>query len=562
MRIREFLTTWGFDVDFNTLQKMDAKIGQIRNEAKGLGQNISEVSAGIRNIGAGLTAFITLPVSLLGGALIKSASDAEETFSKFDTVFKDVSTSAENTANNLSKNFGLSSLAAKQLLSDTGDLLSGFGFTGKMALDVSKKVNELAVDLASFTNFSGGAEGASQALTKALLGERDSVKALGIAILEEDVKARVAQLKAMGQLHGMTERQAKAYATLSIAQEQSKNAIGDYARTQASFANRMRVVRARIEDVAIGFGKILLPIATKIANKAVVLIEKFNGLSEQTKTLILILGGIVAVIGPALLIMGLMGQATIALVQGFKIFTGVLSIARAALFGFNLSALILPITIALIIAAIALLAQDLIAFVNDQPSLIGKIINSWEPLSEGSLFTQIGDWITWLGSVFSWFGDLASKIFNELIDFVTNFTKNISKLGEPITKTFDLISKAYESSGLKSIVDSLGSFISGAGGKLFSLFESATGETSRPRKERSFWDTITGSNYGSVTVPANELGNSRSTVNYVKTNVNLTVPPGTSAEQSEFLQEQMERVANETLNSRLTQTLNQIPEHD
>ncbi|MDX1811581.1 MAG: phage tail tape measure protein [Gammaproteobacteria bacterium] len=537
MRIREFLTTWGFDVDFNTLQKMDAKIGQIRNEAKGLGQNINEVSAGIRNIGAGLTAFITLPVSLLGGALIKSASDAEETFSKFDTVFKDVSTSAENTANNLSKNFGLSSLAAKQLLSDTGDLLSGFGFTGEMALDVSKKVNELAVDLASFTNFSGGAEGASQALTKALLGERESVKSLGIAILEEDVKARVAQLRAMGQLEGMTERQAKAYATLSIAQEQSKNAIGDYARTQASFANRMRVVRARIEDVAVGFGKILLPIATKVANKAVVLIEKFNGLSEQTKTLILILGGIVAVIGPALLIIGLMGQATIGLIQGYKMLATTLGIAKTALLSFNLSALALPLIIAAIIAAIALVGQDLIAFANDQPSLIGKILNAWEPFSEGSIFRQIGD-------------------------FIDNLINGFKKFGDTVSGVFDMVSKAYENSGLKNIVDSVSSFFGSVAGKAVSLFESATGEAARPRQERSFWDTITGSNYGAVTVPANELGNSRSTVNNVSTNVNLTVPPGTSAEQAEFLQEQMERVANETLNSRLTQTLNQIPEHD
>ena len=95
---------------------------------------------------------------------------------------------AEDTAKTFRQSFGLSRKAAKQLLGDTGDLLVGFGFTEDAALDLSKKVNELAVDLASFTNFSGGAEGASLALTKALLGERESIKSLGIAITEADLK--------------------------------------------------------------------------------------------------------------------------------------------------------------------------------------------------------------------------------------------------------------------------------------------------------------------------------------------------------------------------------------
>ena len=94
---------------------------------------------------------------------------------------------ALQTAETFKKSFGLSSQAAMGLLADTGDLLVGFGFTEKEALNLSKQVNELAVDLASFTNFSGGADGASQALTKALLGEREAIKSLGIAITEADL---------------------------------------------------------------------------------------------------------------------------------------------------------------------------------------------------------------------------------------------------------------------------------------------------------------------------------------------------------------------------------------
>ena len=44
-------------------------------------------------------------------------------------------------------------------LRDINVISGGFGFTQEEALKLSTEVNKLAVDLASFTNFSGGAEG-------------------------------------------------------------------------------------------------------------------------------------------------------------------------------------------------------------------------------------------------------------------------------------------------------------------------------------------------------------------------------------------------------------------
>ena len=78
------------------------------------------------------------------------------------------------------------------MLGSTGDLLTGMGATAETALDLSTKTQRLAVDLASFSNYQGGAKGASEALTKAMLGERESVKALGIVISEANVKQKIA----------------------------------------------------------------------------------------------------------------------------------------------------------------------------------------------------------------------------------------------------------------------------------------------------------------------------------------------------------------------------------
>ncbi len=207
------------------------------------------------------------------GLMIKKASDSQETFAKFGTVFESVFGRAEESAKNLAKNYGLSALASKDMLAATGDLLTGLGITSDKALDLSERTQQLSVDLASFTNFSGGAKGASEALTKAMLGERESVKSLGIVITEEMVKE---ELLSQGKkdLTGQALLQAKAEATLTIAISQSKNAIGDYARTSDSLANKMREMKARLEDTAVEIGSKLIPIVTQLATKITGVITK------------------------------------------------------------------------------------------------------------------------------------------------------------------------------------------------------------------------------------------------------------------------------------------------
>jgi hypothetical protein len=277
-------------------------------------KNLKKFGKNIERTGQNLTTGLTLPILGLGAASLKLASDFEETNAKFKTVFSSIQAEAEQTAKVFADSFGLSDLAAKQLLSDTGDLLVGFGFTEKSALDLSKQVNELAVDLASFTNFSGGAEGASAALTKALLGERESIKSLGIAITETDLKKFAAE-------HGLVwkelDRVAKAQLTFDLALKQSSKAVGDFERTQDGFANQMRITKGELTDAAISLGEHLLPMAQKAIAVVRGLIEKFNSLSVSTKENIVKWGLIVAAIGPALIIFGKMVVGVSGLIKLF-----------------------------------------------------------------------------------------------------------------------------------------------------------------------------------------------------------------------------------------------------
>lgn len=185
----------------------------------------------------------------------KEAIDFEESVNKFNQTFKGVEKEADNVRKNLVDNFALSSKAATELLANTGDLLSGFGLVGQEGLKLAGDVNVLAADLASFANVP--VEQASVAITKGLLGEREAMKLLGISILETDVQQRLL-LKGQQNLTGTALKAARAQATLELATEQSKNAIGDFARSSDSSANTLKKIQAIASDVQIEIGQQLV----------------------------------------------------------------------------------------------------------------------------------------------------------------------------------------------------------------------------------------------------------------------------------------------------------------
>lgn len=320
----------------------DAAVQKVKSDQTAMSKFAQAHGESLKKMGRSMTIAGGIIVGGLG-MMVKKASEAQETFAKFDTVFQDVLPEAAEDAKNLAKNFGLSELAAKDLLSQTGDLLTGLGLTGEKALGLSNQTQQLAVDLASFTNYSGGAKGASDALTKAMLGERESVKALGIVITEEMVKERLL-LEGKKELKGAALMQAKAEATLAIAMSQSKNAIGDYARTSDSLANQQRLLKSRFEDLTVTIGTQLIPVVTNIVTKVSGAIEKFTAWTKEnpklTETIVKVaaaLGGALLVLGPLLVILpklikmaGLVRHAIMIMTGPWGIVIAVVAAATAA----------------------------------------------------------------------------------------------------------------------------------------------------------------------------------------------------------------------------------------
>jgi len=247
----------------NALQKINKEIGVTGTSAK---KSSNDTAVGFAKatiaISAAQKAYDFLAKTMQRA--VKDASNLQETQAKFSVVFQDNMEMAESFAQTLVDSYGLSENAAKAMLSHTGDILQGFGMQEKAALELSNTVQKLAVDLVSFSNYHGTTEEASRAITKAMLGEAEALEGLGKKILDDDVKRR-AQADGYKLVNGQLDNQARALTVVKLLTEQSLNAMGDFERTSDSWANTMRIVDAKLEDVSASIGQELLPSLTRLA---------------------------------------------------------------------------------------------------------------------------------------------------------------------------------------------------------------------------------------------------------------------------------------------------------
>jgi len=254
--------------------KLDKDLQEIKAKTQKTATAASKslnIKGAIASLGIGL---VIKKLFELGVAAKDAARDAEETRTKFEQVFISIKEEAIDAGDAFAKSFGLATDTAQRLLGNTGDLLVGFGFTEKAALDLTLQVNSLAQDLASFQNVSGA--DASLALTKAMLGETESAKRLGIAIKSDD-KIFVQNVERTMLMTGATYTQAKALEVLKVAQTQSAKAVGDFSRTQDGLANQERIATEQARELSVQIGQKLIPI---FASATSVAIDFFRSLTE------------------------------------------------------------------------------------------------------------------------------------------------------------------------------------------------------------------------------------------------------------------------------------------
>jgi hypothetical protein len=214
---------------------------------RGLGRSVAFASAAFLG-GAGAVVAIKSTVS--------AASNLNEQLNKSQVVFKDSGAQVEEWSKGLVKNFGISQRAALEAAGTFGNMLVPMGFARDKAANMSESLVELAGDLSSFNNASP--QETLEAIRAGLAGEAEPLRRFGVFLNDARLKQEAMNL-GLYKGKGNLDASAKAAATYAIILKDTKDAQGDFARTNDGFANSQRVVAAALENIQAQLGQIILP---------------------------------------------------------------------------------------------------------------------------------------------------------------------------------------------------------------------------------------------------------------------------------------------------------------
>jgi hypothetical protein len=280
--------------------------GQIVLKDNGAERKLASFGKRAQQVGKNLSKFVTLPILGIGAAMVKVASDAEETNSKFDAVFKNQSASVREWAKDFSDNVGRSTTANLGFLATIQDTLVPLGFMRDRAADMSKQVVELATDLGSFNNLPTA--DVVRDIQSAIVGNTETLRKYGV-VASQDAIIQEALTSGLIKNKNELDATSKAQAIYNLLLQGTADAQGDAVRTAGSTANQMKKLKAQVEDLAIEFGQQLLPVVQDIIEAVSKGVKWFSDLDERQKKLILTLAGVAAAAGPVIAAIGGISRA-------------------------------------------------------------------------------------------------------------------------------------------------------------------------------------------------------------------------------------------------------------
>lgn len=271
------------------------KRAEFTSKLKDMGDKMS-------SMGRNMSLYLTTPLVAAGGGAIKYASDVNESINKVDVAFGKHGEYVKRFADGSIKMYGISKGSALDMSATYGDMATSMGLSTAQAAKMSTVLVGLAGDMSSFKNIPIAET--SQALTAIFTGETESLKRMGVVMTEANLQAFALSKGIKTKVQAMSESD-KVMLRYQYILEKTKNSQGDFARTADSTANQQRMLGESVKQLAAKFGEVLLPVFTKILGYVNKLVEWLSGLSSTTKTIIAIVAGLVAVVGPLLTMLGM-----------------------------------------------------------------------------------------------------------------------------------------------------------------------------------------------------------------------------------------------------------------
>ena len=281
----------------NLQQQMAAAAGavdQFEKRTESMGSKLS--SAGQK-----MTLFASVPIVAGMAAAANAASNLEQSMGAVESIFGSAAKPVLDFGETAAESAGLSKREVNEMAAVLGASLQGMGFeAGESAVKVVE-LQKRGADMAA--TFGGTTKDALDAIASLMRGERDPIEKYGVSIKAVDVSARIMAM-GLDTSTAASKKNAEAVAGLDLLMEQTAKTQGQFARESDSAAGAQQRAKASIENSAASLGENLLPLVAGAADKVAALAEKFGDLPAPVQQGVLALGGVVALAGPVLTVVG------------------------------------------------------------------------------------------------------------------------------------------------------------------------------------------------------------------------------------------------------------------
>jgi hypothetical protein len=351
---------------------------------------------------------------------------------------------------------GLTSTQAIGLAANMQDLLVPLGFARDQAADMSTKTIGLAGALAEWSGGTKTSAEVADILTKAMLGETDGLKSLGISISAADIAAQMAA-DGTAELTGEALAQAKAMAVQELIFNKSTDAQEAFANGAGSAARNQAVLNASLETVKETIATAVFPVIQAITGWLAENLPIAIGLVQQAFTN---LQPIIDMLGQVFgAVFGTIGEIVNSFVAMFQANTATVSDEGNSIMD--------------IINSIGIIFGEIFKYIQKVVSqAVSLITGIWNTFGK-DIMNTIKKYLGMVGDIFK----NALKVIEGVFDiFAGIFSGDWSKVWEGVQKVvggiFDGI-KSIVSTGLdfvKSLVEGafkgIISFLGGVGGKI------------------------------------------------------------------------------------------------
>lgn len=287
------------DTDYSAgLRRADENTGKF---AENVSKKLDSIGDSVTGLGKKMSTGLTLPILAAGGASVLAASNLEQSIGGIEAVFGNAVNSIKEFGEVSATQAGLSERAFNEMSASTGALLINMGFSQEEAAAKTVELTQRAADMAA--TFGGPVADAMGAINSLLRGQADPIEKYGAGMTAVQIKAKALEL-GLGDLDGNIDEAAKTTARLALLNERTALTQGQFARETDTLSGQLEIQKAQLEDMGAEIGEILMPVILDIVEVISGWMQSFKELSPETKKMIVIVLGIVAALGPFLIVVG------------------------------------------------------------------------------------------------------------------------------------------------------------------------------------------------------------------------------------------------------------------